>query len=123
MDLKLFWAVSPADLNAAQEKLEHHVDSYTIGKNKATDDVTLLTHNMTAGRLESAGRKRAQHQIDLIASFKNQLPPFHATWSLHDGWYYAIVYELLLTCSRSRSNVYQLGDARGCRGCSRCWYM
>jgi len=84
-DLKLFWATSPADLKAAQDELEHHKDTYTIGKEQADANITMLTHNMTPGRLTSAGKGRSKTHLSILEPFQQHLPPFRATWSLHDG--------------------------------------
>lgn len=114
-DMKKLWASSPEDLRAAQAELEHRKDTYTLGKTNADDDVSILTHNMTAGYLEWSGTERAKRQMNLIITFKKYLPAFRMTWSLHDGEVSPTLVVLRLNCCYSSTDVHHVGDAGGYR--------
>ncbi|KAH7096656.1 hypothetical protein BKA62DRAFT_719054 [Auriculariales sp. MPI-PUGE-AT-0066] len=90
-DLELFWGVDPKELRKVQQELEHYADTFTIGKNSAGDNVTVLTHNIIGN--EEWGFYSADLQIEALSGISSRIPPFHATWTVHDGARYFYSWE------------------------------
>ncbi|KZP13270.1 glycosyltransferase family 90 protein [Athelia psychrophila] len=87
-DLAPFWGMHPADLARLQSDHEAHVDSYTIGKDRASDPIGVLKMVLSysgPGTQEDAHLEQAQDMIDSLADVQHFVPPFRATFSPHDN--------------------------------------
>ncbi|KAF8576914.1 glycosyltransferase family 90 protein [Ramaria rubella] len=80
--LQPFWGVAPAVLRAAQAQWESKEDTFTIGKNPGATRVILLNDTMGGSHI---GRERVQDQLGLLEDVEVWLPPFRATFTMHDG--------------------------------------
>jgi len=83
-DLEPFWGLEPPDLFEIQKELEKKKDSYTLGKTKQNDPVSVLTYAFDEGRYNQL----IHGSVDIVKLFReiqDFLPPFRATFSPHDG--------------------------------------
>ena len=83
-DLEPFWGLEPPDLFEIQKELEVKKDSYTLGKTKQNDPVSVLTYAFTEGRYDQL----IHGSVDIVKLFReiqDFLPPFRATFTPHDG--------------------------------------
>ncbi|KAF8576246.1 glycosyltransferase family 90 protein [Ramaria rubella] len=77
-----FWGVSPPALLAAQTEWEAKPDTFTIGKLPGATHVMLLNATISGSSID---HERVQDQLALLAEVQEWLPPFRATFTIHDG--------------------------------------
>ncbi|EDQ99870.1 uncharacterized protein LACBIDRAFT_295861 [Laccaria bicolor S238N-H82] len=83
-DLEPFWGLEPPDLFEIQKELEKKKDSYTLGKTKQNDPVSVLTYAFDEGRYDQL-IYGSVNIVKLFREIQDFLPPFRATFSPHDG--------------------------------------
>ncbi|KAH7094222.1 hypothetical protein BKA62DRAFT_663177 [Auriculariales sp. MPI-PUGE-AT-0066] len=83
-DLALFWAIRPSELLSAQQELERHDKTTTIGKHHARSPVEILSLNVQDEQSQHVAEVRARQQIDVLKPIEKFLPPFRATWNTQD---------------------------------------
>ncbi|KAJ7171152.1 glycosyl transferase family 90-domain-containing protein [Mycena filopes] len=94
-DLAPFYGVDPVDLQRIQREWEAHVDSYTIGKDRAEEALGML--NFTLPKDEGVRFELASggfQMIELLKEVEEALPPFRAVFSPHDNPNLVLDYQL-----------------------------
>ncbi|KZP07098.1 glycosyltransferase family 90 protein [Athelia psychrophila] len=87
-DLEPFWGMDPVDMRRLQAEHEDDFDSYTIGKSRTSDPVSVLKMRLSyhgEGTHEPAHIEQAQDLIDLLEDVQDFIRPFRATFSPHDN--------------------------------------
>lgn len=87
-DLEPFWGIDPVDLKLMQSQHESHLDSYTIGKDRIADPLSLLKVSFSyhgEGTSDKAHRSQAWEMIDTLKEVQEFIPPFRAVFSPHDN--------------------------------------
>ncbi|KAJ7227400.1 glycosyl transferase family 90-domain-containing protein [Mycena pura] len=85
-DLAPLYGVAPDVLQSVQRAWEAHADSYTIGKDTAAHNLSMLNFTLPedeAVRFQLA--RGAFEIIELLEEVENELPPFRAVFSPHDS--------------------------------------
>ncbi|KAF7313801.1 hypothetical protein HMN09_00537400 [Mycena chlorophos] len=82
-DLEPFWGIEPKDLLATRSELEGKADSYTIGKT-ATTPVAVVNTSFAPGKYDQLIHN-SKGILDLLRDIEDDLPPFRAVFSPHDG--------------------------------------
>ncbi len=84
LDLEPYWGVSPGLLQQMAQETEEVPDTFTIGKANGSDKITLL--NLTPRNQQALEiiLEQATAQIELIQDVSQWLPPFRATFTIHN---------------------------------------
>lgn len=73
------------DLREIQRGWEAHPESYTIGKDRDDDPVTVLNTSLPADARMMFLEFAAQPQLDMIRDVQDFIPAFRAVFSPHDN--------------------------------------
>ena len=84
-DLEPYWGIDPVDLRAAQFEWEAHRDSFTLGKLRDEDVITVVNISLPEDRISDYLAWGAKPQMDLLTEVHQFIPPFRATFSPHDN--------------------------------------
>ncbi|KAF7980094.1 hypothetical protein HWV62_39906 [Athelia sp. TMB] len=87
-DLEPFWGMDPREMRKLQAEHESHVDSYTIGKDRTADPISLLKTSFSDGSSANAIKMFGEQSEDMISTIRavqQHIPPFRAVFSPHDN--------------------------------------